>query len=395
MKPAPLRAVLSHKAIPAAALAAAAFTVALLSGCGGREAEAVVTRRDIVATAALDGKVAVPPAANASILPPYQAPVERILVTVGKSVQKGDVLMQLAAPQNQAYYQQARQQLQQAQQNLTQARQQWEQSLRSAQKRLEQARETERQARRQAQQPPAQPSGTATVTEQTGLSLSQATANRKDAEQEVLDIKAQMQQAMTPYEQAVALAQQQFDDAQSGLKGAMVRTPIAGTVLSVDAQIGQQANPKNAVARVVNLDALTVHAALSKDLLDHVEHGDYATVVLDDFPKQEFPGTVRQVYTQRAGLLTGASYVAVVDFKNQKGQAKPGMGATAKVVLGRANDVLAVPSGAVFTSSGKPAVKLRAGGEWRTRVIETGLTDGEYTEVKSGLNEGDTVQANP
>lgn len=366
-------------------------------GCSDRTAEVVVDRRDITAYAVLDGTVAVPPAADAKILAPYDAPVEKILVTVGKAVKQGDVIMQLSAPQDQAYYQQARQRVQQARADLQQARQQWQSSLRAAQQELAQARAAERTARTQAQRPADEPGASIAVTERGNPELFAAIARRKEAQQKVLDIEAQMERALVLYQQQLAVAQQQFQDAQAGLKGAMVRTPISGTVLAVNVQIGEQAkrDPAKPVARVVNLDALTVNAEVDEDLLESIEHGDPVTVTVEDVPKVEFSGTVRQIYSRRVGLLKNAEHVVVVDFRNVKGQAKPGMSAIARVVLGRAEDVLALPVEAIYDHSGRKAVKIKQGDKWNTRVVETGLSDGKYIEIKSGLKAGDTVLLNP
>jgi hypothetical protein len=41
------------------------------------------------------------------------------------------------------------------------------------------------------------------------------------------------------------------------------------------------------------------------------------------------------------------------------------------------------------------AVKLREGKQWRQRIVEIGLSDGNYTQIKSGLRERDVVMTNP
>jgi len=69
------------------------------------------------------------------------------------------------------------------------------------------------------------------------------------------------------------------------------------------------------------------------------------------------------------------------------------MKARAAIELGEKRTVLAVPADAVQKdTSGRTIVKVLRGGHWEAAVVETGISDGQYTEIKSGLNEGETVQ---
>ena len=71
-----------------------------------------VDRRDIVAEVPLKGDVIAPPSARADVHAPYDAPVERVLTTVGARVRRGDVLAELYHPSAEAALDQARAALQ-------------------------------------------------------------------------------------------------------------------------------------------------------------------------------------------------------------------------------------------------------------------------------------------
>lgn len=364
----------------------------LLAGCGSRDEEAIVTRRDVVAYAPLEGQVNAPASQDANILPPYKAPIGRVYVTVGQAVQEGDVIMELSEPAAETYYQQARQRVQQAEASLEQARAQYRSRVNRARTELSQARDEERSIRQRLQA--AQGGAEVTVT---GADLQAATARRRAAEHNLLDITAAMESGLVPYERQLAQARQAFEEAQSGRKAAMIRTPITGTVLSINARTGDVVDPEEEkpVARVVNLDALAVYAEVNDSLAERLEPGAEATITIPDAGTDEFEGTLRNVYSQQAGFLRGVEHTAVLDFRNREGQAKPGMEAEARVKLGEAKDALTVPSSAVFERDGRQVVNRRSDGEWRARVVETGISDGRYTVITSGLEEGDVVQANP
>lgn len=368
----------------------AVVITAFIAGCGEREEEAVATRRDIVAYAALDGKIMAPAPADANIMPPYKAPVHKVYVTVGQKVQEGEVLMELSAPSNQVYYQQARQRLQQARDQLTQARTRYLAQLRKAKQELEQARQVEKSVRQALKAAQAGKEVGVTI-----VDLEEAIERRQAAEQAFIDAEARMEAGLVPYERELLNAQQAFQEAQSGVKAAMIRSPISGTVLELNVKAGDEANPKRSVARVTDLSALRVYAEVDSELSTTLKAGAPATITVKELPDEEFRGFLRNVYSKEAGLLRGVEHIAVFDFVNREGLAKPEMNAKIRVKVGEAKNALAVPVGAIYKTNGRQAVKLRVNNEWRTRIVETGISDGEYIEIKSGLREGDVVRVNP
>lgn len=362
--------------------------VVVTAGCGKKSSDAAVERRDITAYLPVEGTVVAPASARADVNSPYEVPVEEVYVTVGQNVRRGETLILFSAPQNQAYYDQARAALLQAQRNLTQARTQFGQELKAAQQQLAASRSTERQARSNAAGAPA-------GGESAGATVS--SANRQADEQAVIDAQARMTEGLVAYQQDVAVAQEQFDAAKAGSKAAQVKSPISGTVLAVYASAGTTPNPRDdkPLVTVVNLDALKVAAGVGEDRLSMLKPKNPALVTVKEVPNVEFPGSLAEIYSEKAGFLKGQKYVALVDFKNAKGQAKPGMSATVSIKIGEVRDVLAVPANAAYKMDNQYAVKLMDGKESRQRIVEIGLSDGKYTEIRSGLKEGDIVMTNP
>ena len=118
-------------------------------------------------------------------------------------------------------------------------------------------------------------------------------------------------------------------------------------------------------------------------------------MTVKEVPNVEFSGSLDEIYSEKAGFLQGQKYVALVDFKNTGGRAKPGMDATVSIKIGEVHDVLAVPANTVYEVDKQYAVKLKEGKEWHQRIVEIGLSDGKYTQIKSGLKAGDVVMTNP
>ena len=361
------------------------LSVVFVIGCAKQSSEVIASRRDITSYLPAQGTVVAPATARADVDSPYEVPVEKIYVSVGKNVRRGETLIVFSAPQNQAYYDQARTVLVQAQNALAQARKQFTQELRSAQKQLAMSRSNERKARVAAPNPSDSPD--------TNVS----SANRRVDEQAVIDAEARMAEGLVPYQQAVAAAQDQFDAAEAGSKSAQVKSPITGTVLAVNVSIGATPNPrdKKPLVTVVNLEALRVAVGVEEERLSLLKPKTPVLVTVKEVPNVEFSGLLDEVYSEKAGFLRGQKYVALVDFKNTRGQAKPGMDATVSIKVGEVHNVLAVPANTVYEVGKQHAVKLQQGKEWRQRIVEIGLSDGNYTQIKSGLEEGDVVMTNP
>jgi len=218
-------------------------------------------------------------------------------------------------------------------------------------------------------------------------------AELASAERELADAQRARTRALAPYQIALEQARESFNQAKSGAKLASIRTPISGTVLMLDVQPGQEVGTdrEKPLAEVVDLEALEVHVAVPAGM--QVEEGDDFVLAFKDVPGESFDGKVSKVVTVAGG---DGQRTAIVQFSNEMGLVKPGMEATASMITGEVKNVVSVPSDAVDKDeSGKPIVKVLKSGEWIPTVVEVGLSGGGYTEIKSGVDEGDTVQVTP
>ena len=340
-------------------------------GCNKEPTSATVARRDVEGFLVLGGELVTPPTEYADVLTPYRAPVEKIMVTEGKWVREGEVLMTLAIAGAQAVYEQARAYVKSAEANLASAR----------------GAMNDEAVRLQA--------------ELKALQARQAAGEEVSAEiqiiQSQLDTERRMLEAnLAPYKQALVEAQRYLQEAQSGAKLGQIRAPIAGTVLNVYPQAGQEVGIERdkPVATICDLAALIVHAALEPSQVAYVKEDTEATLTFEGIV-EEFNGKVSRVITKPVD--EGVVYVAIVSFDNTKGIVKPGAKVKGVAIkTGEVKNVIAVPSEAVEKdSTGKPIVKVLKDGKWMPTIVEVGLSGAGYTEIKSGLKEGDVVQVTP
>ena len=343
---------------------------------------AEVVRQDLVGYTFFDGKVFTPPGVSANVYAPYNLPISEVLTTVGKRVNRGETIIKLSMPNADVAVSQAEANLQSAEAAYAAVRSQVSGPIREAEAALAQARAEERAARLDAQN-----GGSADVVA--------AEENRIAAEANLQSARAAASGIGLPERQAVEAANEYLKDARAGAKLGNVRSPIAGTVITLTAKPGVQATPKQALATVVDLRALRIHGVVPPEHKELVVKGSKVLVALDAMDSDPFEGQVTEVSVLPPSEgQKSAGYLAVIDFSNAEGSVLPDT--TIKrlgIRTGKAVDVLVVPVAAVTKNAeGQSVVNVQKNGEWVATVVETGLSDGALIEIKSGLNEKDVVQ---
>ena len=122
-----------------------------------------------------------------------------------------------------------------------------------------------------------------------------------------------------------------------------------------------------------------------------VSEGDKVTMTLDAFPGSTFTGKVSSINTNGVVSSGVSTYPAVISFDLNHDHIYPNMAVTAKIITSVKNDVILVPSAAVQNQNGQTVVKLLKNGKENDVNVEIGDVNDTQTEIKSGINEGDTV----
>jgi multidrug efflux pump subunit AcrA (membrane-fusion protein) len=83
--------------------------------------------------------------------------------------------------------------------------------------------------------------------------------------------------------------------------------------------------------------------------------------------------------------------VTIISVENTEGLLRPEMTATVNISLQKKENVLTVLNGAIRRDGGKKVVFVMQNNQPVKREVKTGWKDSSYTEVLSGLNEGERV----
>ncbi len=140
---------------------------------------------------------------------------------------------------------------------------------------------------------------------------------------------------------------------------------------------------------IAGVDVMMMELSVSEDEVAELELGEPATITVDATGKS-YDSEVSYISQVGSYSNGSSSFTVRVSFDND-GKVKLGMSASADIPLNKAENVIAVPVGAVNTRGGSSFVTVKNGEEEETVEVDTGISNGSFIEIKSGLNEGDTV----
>jgi HlyD family secretion protein len=194
-------------------------------------------------------------------------------------------------------------------------------------------------------------------------------------------------------QQQVNNAQLALTQAQAKLAGTIITAPVAGRVLSVGGTVGSSENPGGTGFIVLGgVSDTEVTASFTETDVAHLAVGQPATITLPDLPGQTFTGKVSEV--SPAGTVSGrlVKYPVMIAFDQVPSNLLYGQSANVAVTTQSVSDVLYVSSSAVTVNpDGSASVTVRANGQDQTRTVQIGLRGDQYTEIQSGLAEGESV----
>ncbi|MEN6480350.1 MAG: efflux RND transporter periplasmic adaptor subunit [Anaerolineales bacterium] len=229
--------------------------------------------------------------------------------------------------------------------------------------------------------------------------VSQANAQRDQARAMVAQAQADLARAERgPLAEQVAIAEAQVaqaevgvDAAQARLTGAVLVAPAAGVLARWQVYPGDWAAPGVAVGTLVDDSRYHLSVAIDETDIHQVQVGQEARLQLDAYPDEQLLGHVAAIELLGDNSQGVVTYPVRIDLEPSDLAVRPLMTATVDIVAERKDQVLRVPRRAVRRDATSRYVQVVEKGALKRVNIEVGVTDAEYTEVLSGLQEGDVV----
>ena len=185
--------------------------------------------------------------------------------------------------------------------------------------------------------------------------LDLAKANADSAQASVSAAQAQVTQAGAQVAQKAAA----LSVAQTNLGHTIIRSPIEGTVVARNIDVGQTVAASLQAPTLFNiaqdLTKMQVYAATDESDVGQIKVGQPIIFKVDAFPRDTFRGVVSQIRMNATTVQNVVTYNTIIDFDNPDTKLFPGMTAYVTIPVASATNVVKVPNGALrFTPGLKP-----------------------------------------
>lgn len=233
-------------------------------------------------------------------------------------------------------------------------------------------------------------------------------------------------------EATVKIKQASLNNSLVNLNYCKIVSPVDGVVISRAVELGQTvASSFNTptIFQIANdLTKMQIDSNVAEADVGGIVEGQSVDFTVDAYPTRTFHGEVTQVRNSPITVNNVVTYDTVISVTNSDYKLKPGMTANVSIIVAERDDALKIPNvalrfrppdnavvltnevgGVVQTNdvaAGKASHKNKNGRGLHTIYVlagedsapqlkpvqvKTGITDGIFTEVVAGLNEGDKV----
>lgn len=193
-------------------------------------------------------------------------------------------------------------------------------------------------------------------------------------------------------------AQISLENQYENLEDYTVKSPINGTVIEKLVKAGDTIDAGAKLCTIYDLSYLKMTMNVDELDINKISVGQDVTITADAVEGKTFAGKVTKI--NMAGTTTNGvtTYPVEVQIDNPDEDLLPGMNVSTEIVVSQADDVIAIPVGAV-TRGNMVLVKTGANSSEDPSIpegyeyveVETGISNDSYVEIKSGINEGDEI----
>ena len=192
---------------------------------------------------------------------------------------------------------------------------------------------------------------------------------------------------------------------QDAMNNYTITAPINGTIIEKDAKAGDAAKAGDTLCIVYDLSYLEMSINVDELQISSISVGQKVQITADAVQDKTYVGTVTRVSMKGTANGGTTTYPVTIRIDDTDGL-RPGMNANAEIVVAEATNALCVPNAAVMrggyvlvTQDSPSAANAEQGMEapegFVYVAVKTGVSDDDYTQIVSGIQEGDTIGYDP
>jgi RND family efflux transporter MFP subunit len=183
----------------------------------------------------------------------------------------------------------------------------------------------------------------------------------------------------------------ELEIARQQLTGSTIYAPFDGVVQEKRTSIGEYLAAGTPIVNIVRIDPLRLRAEVPEREARNVRQGLQVRVTVEG-DTNVYMGRIARL----SPTITAQNRILMVEAEvRNNGQLRPGSFARADIVANEKSLAAAVPTNAIVSFAGIDKVITIQDGKAVEKPITLGRRSGEWTEILSGINIGDTVIINP
>jgi len=182
--------------------------------------------------------------------------------------------------------------------------------------------------------------------------------------------------------------QVQMDLVLDTLKDTNVTAPMAGLVSGRNAKTDEYVSSQMAAYTIIDIDTVNIDVKVSELLINSIYAGQNVDVLINSISGEIITGTIETI--SPAADQTG-TFPVKIKLSNADHIIKPGMFAEVHFTREMNENTVVVPRNTVLTDETSSYVFVNNGGISIKTTVETGIDNGEYIEILSGVSIGDEV----
>ena len=207
------------------------------------------------------------------------------------------------------------------------------------------------------------------------------------------DKLAALKEADTQYASAKRELDKALEDLKYSEKLLMpvpVIAPISGIILKKSIEEGSVVTAKQPLLTIADFKSLVVKTAVSDQLISKIKPGQKIKVKIDAYPGKEFTGVISLVNPQSDPVTR--TILLEIRVNSQGVKLQPGMMAVLTFVSESKPNAIVVPNDAILTKpNGDKFVFIVQDTMAQQRIIQTGISTKELTEVVKGVSSGEKL----
>jgi HlyD family secretion protein len=200
-------------------------------------------------------------------------------------------------------------------------------------------------------------------------------------------------------------AELRMSSAERNISHYTIDAPISGTIVDKKVKAGDKLSANDTAMQnlctIYDMSYLEMKLNVDELKIRSLEVGQEVDITADAVPGETYKGVISSILVAGTTANGSTSYPVTVRIDDM-GELLPGMNATAKITTASVKNVLALPNAALVRgsyvlvtkdspSAANAETSMTAPDGYVYVKVATGISDDDYIEVKSGLQEGDTI----